>query len=192
MLNSFRRRAVIGLKHFVLVILAIALAGLWSSVVAAEKDAYRPYDRPTPQVIQAKDYPTIAAIEDLYAELKVLQDPPRWRDSVEVTWCIQGDLLVFQGPTGEKLTVKFTEDGPIEFADRLYAHEATIVAFSTLRRILADHQGDHPQGVWYSQWKNRIKQLLTRFEFMAGPKVINWVQHRMVRTVWKGFTSLTS
>lgn len=64
MLDSFRRRAVIGLKHVVLVILAIALAGLWSSVVAAEKDAYRPYEHPFPQVIQAKDYPTIVAIEE--------------------------------------------------------------------------------------------------------------------------------
>ncbi len=157
--------------RLVAIALVIVCGSSVSAASAGEAYSYRPHPHRFPQIIQAKDYATIVTIEDLYVELKVVQNE-RKRTNLDVNWRIRVDDLVIRGPTGNELLVRFPAGGPIQIAQRLYRDGATVVAFRTLRRILIDHQDDHAQRVWYAQWKNSIGQKMTRIEFEAGSKVI--------------------
>ena len=162
--------------HFVRNIQFLVVITFSTSLLAAEKDSFRPFDHPYPQIIQANDFPTIAAIHALYSELNRLEHVEVLKQRVHFR--VEPSKIIFCKLNGGCMVVEIPENGPIVISGQLFTANETIITFNTILSILQDSMEESDAySIKYAQWRSRGYQRLTEIEFDLGTQVLHFSEN---------------
>jgi hypothetical protein len=134
------------------------------------KGAYRPPSSDYHQVIQARDYGTIVAIESLYASLEPFAEEV-WLNA-STNWQSSGKAPAPR-PTAPGFAVITHMPDLVETSLAEFISTESHVLFATLTKILADLAAHTPcQGVRFTQFKTRAYTRRTVIEISYGTQVV--------------------
>jgi hypothetical protein len=150
------------LAALILLIASLASAG------GPDKEPYRPYPHPYPQIIQASDYPTIDAIEALFRDLKKSGD-----DEMSCETGATTITLKRRNDANLGVLISVPEKGPASVGEQHYLARETIVLLTTLKRILTDlSKTTSCSRVRFDQFGARAYKKRTIIEFDFGAAIV--------------------
>jgi len=155
----------------------IACLSLLCRAVAAEataKETYAPDPGAGyPQILQRKDYPTIAFIEAWYKKLSAIAPARALRATASAA--LDRGALVIRSQTETKTTVSLRMEGEerVLLGDRRFEDPAIVTLCSTLLKIFADlEKSEKCRQVRFTQFGTRTYRRRTLIAFDFGLRVL--------------------
>lgn len=144
-------------------LLCTGLILMSQTVLAMDKDRYRPYGTNTPEIIQKTDSSTIKAIQSIVTELRGLPKGP-------ITCSYDNGVISFQSDS--VITDVSIYDREVIIGDRHYRQKPVLTYFNTLIKMVGDLSKVNSCIVRFKQFPTHDYKEKTVIDFGFGTEVI--------------------